>query len=115
MKKSEAIQVVSDDHFELTKTGLKVKGKPTYEECVAFGRVLFQIEGALMWWVGDWQLVTEQRYGDKYEQAYRQKCEQHKERLHAEKRRNCKDRALLLCGQSSCALPSCPQATHTPT
>ncbi len=27
MNKNEAIEVVTDDHFELTKTGLKVKGR----------------------------------------------------------------------------------------
>jgi len=40
-----------------------------YEEWEAIGQRLQQMNGAMKWWLGDWLLYGEQRYGQMYAQA----------------------------------------------
>ena len=55
--------------FQLTPTGLSVKGKPSFEEWERCGAFLKHIEGAVQWWLGDWMNYGEHAYGEMYSQA----------------------------------------------
>lgn len=55
--------------FTLARTGLTVRGKPSFDEWQRCGAFLKRIEGAVQWWIGDWLNYGEQRYGEKYSQA----------------------------------------------
>src|SRR5579864_5577058 len=54
------------DPFKITPFGLKVVGNPTYEEWVECGRKLKLSRESIHFWIGDWLLYGEQRWGDKY-------------------------------------------------
>lgn len=62
-------QTLSLGAFTLTKTGLDIKGKPSFEEWERCGALLRRMEGAVNWWVGDWINFGETAYGEKYAQA----------------------------------------------
>ena len=55
--------------FRLTRTGLSVDGRPSFDEWEQCGAFLKDIEGAVQWWIGDWVNYGEQAYGEKYSQA----------------------------------------------
>ena len=55
--------------FRLTRTGLSVAGRPSFDEWEQCGAFLKDIEGAVQWWIGDWVNYGEQAYGEKYSQA----------------------------------------------
>lgn len=57
------------DKFLITPTGLEVIGKPTFDEWMAFGQVLWGIKSAVQWALADWITYGEQKFGDKYAQA----------------------------------------------
>jgi hypothetical protein len=54
---------------ELSETGWSPKGDMSYEQWEAAGRELQRMGRAWQWWVGDWILYGEQRYGETYAQA----------------------------------------------
>lgn len=56
-------------YFCVAQTGLQVTGQPSYDDWVAFGSVLNQVEGAVHWWIGDWVNYGEATYGEKYAEA----------------------------------------------
>lgn len=60
---------VLGDYFELTKTGLVVKGNPPIEAWLEAGEHLRYIQGSVHWWLGDWLRYGETHYGEKYAQA----------------------------------------------
>jgi N6-adenosine-specific RNA methylase IME4 len=59
--------------FELpgqaTRTGWQLPEALTFEEWDACGRGLDHVDGALMWWRGDWLRFGERKYGETYAQA----------------------------------------------
>ena len=50
--------------FELHENVLTVHGEPTFEEWEACGHVLQRIQASSQWWLGDWWLAGERRYGE---------------------------------------------------
>ena len=70
---SEAIQIKGDDlqlgHFQLTPTGLVVRGTPKFEEWENVRGGSPEAEGAVQFWIGDWLNYGEHTYGEKYAQA----------------------------------------------
>jgi len=40
--------------FQLTATGLVIRGAPSFDEWQRCGGVLQRVEGACQWWIGDW-------------------------------------------------------------
>jgi hypothetical protein len=48
--------------FELTRTGLKTLGDPSFEEWQKAGRSFEYFAGAVHWWIGDWLLAGADRY-----------------------------------------------------
>lgn len=57
------------EHFTLSATGLRVKGKPTLEQWQALGETLATLERGVAWIVGDWMNSGEQLYGELAAQA----------------------------------------------
>lgn len=55
--------------FTLSKTGLAIRGEPSYDEWERCGAFLSQIDGTVQWWVGDWLNAGEDRYGELAAQA----------------------------------------------
>jgi N6-adenosine-specific RNA methylase IME4 len=55
--------------FQLTPTGLTVRGQPSFDEWQDAGTKLSRMEGAVQFWIGDWLNAGEQRYREKYAQA----------------------------------------------
>lgn len=56
-------------NFLLSKAGLQILGEVDFEDWLQIGNKLKQIEGAVMWWLGDWLNYGEATYGEKYSQA----------------------------------------------
>jgi len=52
-----------------TARGFRARGGLTFEEWVAAGRQIARITTASAWWVGDWLLYGESRYGPRYRDA----------------------------------------------
>ncbi len=50
--------------FKLTKTGLEINGKPTFEQWEQMGKFIKKAEGAVQWWVGDWLNYGEMSYSE---------------------------------------------------
>ena len=53
--------------FRLTRIGLQ-SGDASYEDWMALGDFLWQVEGSLQWLIGDWIVMGESVYGQTYEQ-----------------------------------------------
>jgi len=69
VKQKDKVINLASNHFTLTSSSLAVQGNPSYQEWVAFGKAIQKVEGAVHWWVGDWQNYGEAAYGDKNEEA----------------------------------------------
>lgn len=54
---------------ELSRTGLTLPKSVPFDRWQAIGSQLREIEGAVLWWIGDWLNYGEQRYGEMYSQA----------------------------------------------
>ena len=52
---------------ELTPTGWKLPDRMTQGEWTRAGAMLARVEGAMMWWIGDWWVFGEHRYGARKE------------------------------------------------
>lgn len=53
----------------LSPQGLAIPDGLAFEEWEQIGQSLRQINGGVLWWIGDWLNYGEQRYGEKYSQA----------------------------------------------
>ncbi len=53
----------------VTDTSLEFLEQPDFERWQQVGETLHRIEGAVMWWIGDWYRAGEFSYGDKAAQA----------------------------------------------
>jgi N6-adenosine-specific RNA methylase IME4 len=49
--------------------GLAISDQLTFEEWQAAGETLKRMEGAIQWWVGDWLVYGERKWGEMYSQA----------------------------------------------
>lgn len=61
----------SKTSFEITVTGLKVTGSPSYDEWMSCGHRLIGVKNSLQWCIGDWLVYGEGRgdWGEMYAQA----------------------------------------------
>jgi hypothetical protein len=50
--------------FKITRTGLQIKGQPTFEEAEIFGRQLATLEHATQWAIGKFVIWLEEHYGE---------------------------------------------------
>ncbi len=66
---NDRAETLSVGSFSLQKTGLVVRGVPSFEEWERFGTLLNCMEGAVQLWIGDWLNYGEKTYGEKYAQA----------------------------------------------
>ena len=57
--------------FQLTATGLVIRGAPSFDEWQRCGGVLQRVEGACQWWIGDWVNygAAQKAWGVKYTEA----------------------------------------------
>jgi hypothetical protein len=63
------ITVLSSGKFVATDSGLVVNGSPSFDEWMAYGKMLHRINRALQMVIGDWLNEGEKRYGETYAQA----------------------------------------------
>jgi hypothetical protein len=56
-------------HVKITKSSLDLPSSLKYEEWEHIGKTLFNMGGAIHWWIGDWIRFGEGHYGEKYSQA----------------------------------------------
>lgn len=66
---SGAPVVFLSEHSLATKTALRFSGEPSYAEWAEVGARLRDIERSIHWWIGDWLLWGEARWGEMYTQA----------------------------------------------
>ena len=57
------------DSAEMSKTALVLQENLSFERWQSIGEHLKTIEGAVMWWIGDWLNYGESKYGEMYSQA----------------------------------------------
>lgn len=69
MSDNNKLAEVSTDTFQAHELGLVVKGKPSIEEWLEYGRKLRRVESSMMWIIGDYLVHGEFKYGEKYAQA----------------------------------------------
>ena len=55
--------------FRFTPTGMEVDGEPEYGEWEQVGSFLQKVSGRIQWWIGDWLLYGECRWGETYREA----------------------------------------------
>ena len=63
------ITALSSRKFIATDSGLIVNGAPTFDEWMAYGKMLHRVNRALQMVIGDWLNEGEKRYGETYAQA----------------------------------------------
>lgn len=68
---AETGEILDVRPFEMTSTGLVIRGLPTLDQWVEYGQVLVDASSALQWAIGDWINYGESRHdwGEKYTQA----------------------------------------------
>jgi hypothetical protein len=66
---STALSTLASGAVEVSETGWRPNRELDYDEWVAVGRDLQRVGRAWQWWIGDWVLYGEKRYGDKYAEA----------------------------------------------
>lgn len=54
---------------QMTDTALVIPEDLSYDAWAEMGQPLIRIAQASMWWIGDWLLFGERKYGEKYSQA----------------------------------------------
>lgn len=54
---------------QMTDTALVIPEDLSYDAWAEMGQPLVRIAQASMWWIGDWLLFGERKYGEKYSQA----------------------------------------------
>lgn len=70
VQKGEAnTAVVRRQNYDLQATGLLVQGELSFEDWSGIGAWLEAAEQGIQWWIGDWMVYGESRYGDQYVQA----------------------------------------------
>ena len=62
-------RAIDRQYFDLRKTGLIVKGSPSFVKWEDMGKIIRMMEGAVLWWWGDWINYGEKQYGEMYSQA----------------------------------------------
>jgi hypothetical protein len=67
--KPQSLQFVALPKASLTENGLTYDQTPTFAEWEAHGKALQQCSGATLWWVGDWFVYGENRFGEESYQA----------------------------------------------
>ena len=67
--KPQSLQFVALPKASLTENGLTYDQTPTFAEWEAHGKALQQCSGATLWWVGDWFVYGEGRFGEEAYQA----------------------------------------------
>lgn len=55
--------------FRFTSVGMETDGDPSFAEWERAGAFLQQADAAVQWWVGDWLLYGESKWGEAYTQA----------------------------------------------
>lgn len=65
---SDTVMMVGSK-FELIRTGLVITGDPTYQEWRDAGTLLFTVDRATAWAIGDWWIAGEHRYGERARRA----------------------------------------------
>lgn len=65
----DALAITSNATFEITDTGLIIRGKPTFDEWYAFIESLSRKYSNIQWTIGDAINEGEKRYGEMYSQA----------------------------------------------
>jgi len=63
------IEVYAQDLGELSEISWTGDDNMTYDEWCAYGRTMQQIGRSLNWWLGDWLVHGERRWGETYAQA----------------------------------------------
>jgi len=63
------ITALSSGKFIATESGLIVKGQPTFDEWMTYGKNLHRVNRALQMVIGDWLNEGEARFGERYSQA----------------------------------------------
>lgn len=76
--KPQSLQFVALPKASLTENGLTYDQTPTFAEWEAHGKALQQCSGATLWWVGDWFVYGEGRFG---EEAYQGVGDYHTETI----------------------------------
>lgn len=61
--------LIQNEQFRFMPTGLVVMGEPDFATWEQLGQQLHYIEGAVHWWIGDWENYGEGRWGEMYSQA----------------------------------------------
>jgi hypothetical protein len=64
-----ALTIAEGQKYTVTATGLAMSRDMGFDEWLALGDTLKQMDRAVQWWIGDWLNQGEQRYGDMYAQA----------------------------------------------
>jgi hypothetical protein len=55
--------------FNISKTGIEIKGEPTFDEWLSCGQLLANAEKGLHFCIGDWINYGEAKWGEKYKEA----------------------------------------------
>jgi N6-adenosine-specific RNA methylase IME4 len=66
---SAAQELVALGECEMSRTGLVIPSGLDFEQWQSIGSRLREIEGAVLWWIGDWLNYGEAKYGETYTQA----------------------------------------------
>jgi hypothetical protein len=66
---STALATLATGDVEITETGWRPTRELSRDEWEAVGRDLLRVGRAWQWWVGDWVLYGEKRYGETYAEA----------------------------------------------
>ncbi len=69
MEDTNLIPALSVGPFRATMTGLLVTGDVTYETWAAYGQGLQTVHQSIHWLIGDWLLLGERLFPDRYTQA----------------------------------------------
>lgn len=57
------------DSIEFTETGLTIPDDLPFDSWLGLGKTLQLMDTAVQWWIGDWLIFGEQKYGEMYTQA----------------------------------------------
>jgi hypothetical protein len=60
---------IHPERGRLTLTGLKLRNDTPFDAWVAVGRRIGELSSASAWWLGDWLVFGEDRFGDRYRTA----------------------------------------------
>jgi hypothetical protein len=62
---AKAVAIPLNFPGKLSRTGWQLPDKLEFDQWTTCGKGLFQIEGAVQWWLGDWWVYGEHAYGER--------------------------------------------------